>query len=244
MGRSSEMAIAEANITVIPITKNLVAIIDKEDEEKILPHKWYAFGKENHKNPIFWAARKTRIDGKQKTLLMHREILKPPENAVVDHINGDGLDNRKCNLRIATVSQNRANERSIRNRMGFRGVSLSSKGHKKPFYAKIICNHRTYFLGHYETIEQAAMAYDKKAIELFGDFAVLNFPQQVSISNEINEAKEAIEILNEVQTYLEQNKILAIAEWDFDEQAPKIAKAIKLIQKFSDKHQPAPSRYK
>lgn len=59
-----------------------------------------------------------------------------------------------------------------------------------------------------------------------------------------NEANEAIVILTEVQNYLEQNKILAIAEWDFNEQAPKVQKAIELIQKFSDKHQPGVQRWK
>lgn len=59
-----------------------------------------------------------------------------------------------------------------------------------------------------------------------------------------NEAKEAIVILQEIKEYLEKNKLLAIAEWDFDEQAPKVEKAIALIKKFSDKHQPDPQRFK
>lgn len=95
-----------------------------------------------------------------------------PKNTI-DHINGDSTDNRWSNLRDVTQGVNNANKRVYkRNSVGFKGVN---KHHGK-YWARVSYNKTTHTLGHYNTPEEAAHAYDNKALELWGDKAVLNFP--------------------------------------------------------------------
>jgi hypothetical protein len=93
----------------------------------------------------------------------------------VDHINGDKLDNRRANLRVATKTQQRQNQRvTRRNTSGFKGVSrISSTGRWR---ARIKVSGRQMPCGVYATAESAALAYDAAAREYFGEFARLNFP--------------------------------------------------------------------
>ena len=91
----------------------------------------------------------------------------------IDHINGDRSDNRISNLRMATNAQNQCNTKiSSRNKSGYRGVSWSKS--KGKWYAKIMFNQKTISLGYFNNKEEAALAYNKKALELFGEFAYLN----------------------------------------------------------------------
>jgi hypothetical protein len=97
---------------------------------------------------------------------------------LTDHINGDGLDNRRTNLRQATPTQNNANC-GIRghNTSGYKGVSLRpDRGNR--WRATIRIHGLQYFLGLFDDVEDAARAYDAAALELFGDFARLNFPEE------------------------------------------------------------------
>ncbi len=153
----------------IPLTQGKTALIDIEDFDLISQWKWrLVSGRGNRTN---YAKRTLSVKGKKKVVLMHRFILNAPKGIQVDHINGNGLDNRKSNLRLATASQNSIN-RISKNRTGYRGVK-SAKG---KYTARITCKGKVYFLGIFSSAEAAAQAYDKKAIELHGDFAVLNFP--------------------------------------------------------------------
>jgi hypothetical protein len=94
---------------------------------------------------------------------------------LVDHWNRDGLDNRRCNLRIANYSQNAANSGpSVRNTSGYKGVTFSRRADK--WQAGIQVNGKFQFLGHWATREDAARAYDAAATKFFGEFAHLNFP--------------------------------------------------------------------
>lgn len=105
-----------------------------------------------------------------KVLFMHRLIC--PDGEVVDHINGNTLDNRRGNLRSATRSQNAANRgKTKRSKTGYKGVFLSKAGLYK---AAIRVNYVLYHLGTFLTPEEAALAYDKRAIKEFGAFAKLN----------------------------------------------------------------------
>ncbi len=107
---------------------------------------------------------------------LHRIIAKAPEEMYVDHINRDRSDNRRCNLRVCTRSQNMSNTTKMkRNRTGYKGVYLMSpKNGASGFEAKIGFGGKNLYLGYFKTPEEAARAYNKKALELHGEFAVLN----------------------------------------------------------------------
>ena len=94
-------------------------------------------------------------------------------NEIIDHVNGNGLDNRRENLRISTNSQNLANRRkNCNNTSGFKGVQPK----RKKYSACVGFQGKKIRLGVYDTPEEAARAYDEKAKELFGEYANLNFP--------------------------------------------------------------------
>lgn len=111
-----------------------------------------------------------RYEGKQ--VYLHRAIMGFPDKSV-DHVNQVKSDNRRVNLRLATTSQNRANI-TVRgdNTSGFKGVSW----HKitKKWRADITVNKKQSYIGSYKTKEEAAKAYNRKALEIFGEFAALN----------------------------------------------------------------------
>jgi hypothetical protein len=96
---------------------------------------------------------------------------KPGE--IVDHINGNTMDNRRCNLRFATRSQNSGNKRKVVAKSGFKGVYKKQKV-KPRWGAAIRKDGQQHFLGYYDTPEEAAMAYDKMAVDLFGEYACTN----------------------------------------------------------------------
>ena len=104
---------------------------------------------------------------------MHRQILHlTSPNILVDHINGNGLDNRRENLRICTHSQNCRNRRiSSINKCGVKGVTK----YKDQWKATIFINKKQCHLGYYDNKRDAGKAYDKKAKEVYGEFAYLNF---------------------------------------------------------------------
>lgn len=108
------------------------------------------------------------------SILVHRLLARPGPDEVVDHINSDGLDNRRANLRVCSPSQNAAAARSKGSKWGFRGVAKS--GHEKTWFSQIRCRGKNHYLGRFPTPEAAARAYDAKALELFGPFARPNFP--------------------------------------------------------------------
>ena len=110
---------------------------------------------------------------------MHRAIMNPPDGTVVDHINRNSLNNRRCNLRICTQKENLRNGRpSRRSTSRFKGVYFDKQTRK--WIAKIGYNGKTIHLGSFEDEVEAAKAYDRKAYELFKDFAYLNFPQEIN----------------------------------------------------------------
>lgn len=111
----------------------------------------------------------------QSTIYLHRLIMKAPKGLVVDHINGDTLDNRKCNLRLCTNSKNLLNSKKHKDSSsGFKGVRVKGK----KYQATLTFNKKFYHLGYYYTAEEAAQAYDKKAFQLFGKYAKLNFKRE------------------------------------------------------------------
>ena len=153
----------------IKLTQGKVALVDDEDFEELSQSKWYA-----HKNRNIYYAVRTypSIDGKQHTIHMHRVILKTPAGLQTDHSNGDGLDNRKENLRVATRSENQWNtQKRINNTSGCKGVTWNKKNQR--WIAKIMKENKSYYLGSFKKKEDAALAYNLKATELFKEFAKL-----------------------------------------------------------------------
>lgn len=144
-------------------------MVDDRDFNILSKYKWYAKNKKS--KPLLWyAARSYRSLGVSKTKLMHREILKPSKNDFVDHINGNGLDNRRLNLRICNNSKNLWNSRVRKdNKTGFRGVHFCVQQNR--FRAQINVDKKPIYLGSFKTAKKAALAYlraHKKFYKKFG----------------------------------------------------------------------------
>ena len=113
---------------------------------------------------------------KQKTVCMHKVILKVPKGQVVDHINHNGLDNRKANLRPATSEENNRNRRkSIKRKCHSRFKGVNWNKDQQKWAARICFNRKTKFIGYFNDEIEAAKAYDNAALKYHGEFAVLNF---------------------------------------------------------------------
>jgi hypothetical protein len=143
------------------------AFIDDGDADVVAPFKWCAA---NIDGRLVCMA---NING--KTAYMHRLIMRPPVGMVVDHINGNAMDNRRSNLRVCHGGQNARNRRvGVNNTTGYKGVTWT-KSHNL-YMAKIGHMRGRKFLGYYKCPLLAANAYDDAAIELHGEYARLNFP--------------------------------------------------------------------
>lgn len=149
----------------IRLTKGQYAIVDDEDYCWLNQWKWYcAHG---------YAVRTIYDFGKPYQLRMHRLLIDIPRGRDTDHINGNPLDNRRCNLRSATRSQNVSNAFSLKqNNSGYKGVSWK-KANKK-WCAQIRFNNKVYHIGLFVKIEDAAKAYNETAEKFFGQYAYLN----------------------------------------------------------------------
>ena len=108
---------------------------------------------------------------------LHRLILNPSTDMQIDHINKNKLDNRRCNLRVCTNSENQMNRGKTRaNTVGVKGVYRARGSIKKIYRAQIKANKKTYYLGSFEKPDEAGAAYKKAAKQLHGEFARVNDP--------------------------------------------------------------------
>lgn len=155
----------------MPLTQGLVAFVDDEDYGWLFRWNWQAKKVWN----TYYAIRKIKRNGKTITIYMHRVIMDTPTGKDTDHRNGNGLDNQRVNLRVCTHAENIHNFHSKKSGASqFKGVCWSKARTK--WWAQIACNKRHYWLGYFTDETEAAKAYDRKAIELFGEFAKTNFP--------------------------------------------------------------------
>jgi len=151
---------------IIELTKGFTTVVDDDDYERLIRYSWYA--KKNHKK--YYAQRRSGLNHYQ----MHDEITPPPPGLTVDHINGDSLDNQKCNLRFASQKQQSFNRVKMENASSiYKGVSFHIG--KQKWTAQIKKDGVIHSLGTFTNEEDAALAYDRKAIELFGEYARPNF---------------------------------------------------------------------
>lgn len=174
----------------IPLTQGMYAIVDIKDYELLRKLNWHT-QKGTH---TYYAISAAFFKGKTKRISMHRYIMLPkidmqfgprcskPGNPfkgiIIDHINGNGLDNRRANLRICTYTQNNCNKRiKLKSASKYRGVSKSRKP-DKPWQARIYLHRKPIIIGFFKTRLDAALAYDTAARKYHGQFATLNFPAE------------------------------------------------------------------
>lgn len=153
----------------IPLTQGLRATVDDEDFERLNQFRWCA-----HKIGHSYRAMRRQWVTKDDTFIvyMHRQVLRMEQGdgRIVDHVSGDGLDNRKTNLRFATKASNAWNSRKRSdNTSGYKGVSRESR--RGVWQAQIVANGEREFIGYFPTAEQAHTAYSERCKALHGEFA-------------------------------------------------------------------------
>lgn len=148
----------------IPLTKGQVAIVDDDVYQSLLGRNWTAYYSRITKT--YYAT----CSSKRKSLRMHRLILDAPSGMDVDHKNGDTLDNRRENLRIATRAQNCANrKRPVTNRTGSKCVFWRKD--RSRYCVTLGVNGKRIYIGYFKSFEEARAAYEKAAMQYHGDFA-------------------------------------------------------------------------
>jgi hypothetical protein len=145
------------------------ALVDDKDYKSLSAYSWY----EMHGYAV--RIENYRDDKKMRgrIIRMHRLITKAPKDKYVDHINGNRLDNQRSNLRLVSPSENQYNRKIGKNNTsGYKGVHWSKS--MSAWEANIRCQNKWTYLGKFENIQEAALAYNEAAKRMFGKFAVLN----------------------------------------------------------------------
>ena len=155
----------------IALTNGGVTIVDDVDYEVLSQSSWY---RQKARNTWYACTHATK-DGRPTLVRMHTVIL--PGCVTVDHWDGDGLNNRRSNLRPATLSQNQQNSIKPRsNTSGFKGVNFVKRSGR--WQANITVDGKARYLGTFDTKEEAARTYDEAAKEFHGEFARQNFTEE------------------------------------------------------------------
>jgi len=153
----------------IRLSQGKVALVDNEDFESINQFKWHI---DKRLHTIYAVRQERYMTGKYKKVYMHNQIMGVKW---IDHINSDGLDNRKINMRPCNCGQNNMNQRPQEGKSSeFKGVFWHKQ--RKKWTAQSGINGKRKHLGMFKSEIMAALAYDNEAKNLFGEFARLNFP--------------------------------------------------------------------
>lgn len=153
----------------IKLTQGKFTLVDDEDFEELNKWNWSV----NRIGKSWYAVGSVWNGTKKLPTLMHRFILQAPKNFLVDHIDGNGLNNQKSNLRLCTHSNNMQNSKKPENNTsGYKGVTWH-KG-RKLWQAQIMVNGKSIYLGRFVNKEDAAHAYDTAAVKYHGEFAKTN----------------------------------------------------------------------
>ena len=158
--------------TVIYLDRDYEMLISVEDYPMLITHRWRA--QLNVERGNVYAVRTTTIKGRSVKIYAHRQITAAPKGSIVDHKNRCTLDCRRRNLRVCTIAQNGHNRDKLAGVVPYIGVSRDGR----KFRARISFEGERMHLGAFETAEEAALAYDLKAVELLGAFAWVNFPRK------------------------------------------------------------------
>ena len=157
----------------IPLTQGKFALVDEADYADLIRHSWSAnrnrSGYNGH-HDTFYAVRSKP----GQTIRMHRQVMDAGPDQVVDHINHNGLDNRRCNLRLCSIAENARNTQGWRKRSSSRYKGVSYRRRSNKWRAAITYKRKQLSLGQFDSETDAARAYNEKARELFGEFAYLN----------------------------------------------------------------------
>lgn len=172
----------------IPLTQGQVALVDDEDYEALSKFKWYANIQRKGRGEQRYAVRNAHKPEGRGQVYMHRQIL--PGVTQIDHRYGNGLNNQRENLRPSTPSQNIANQKkTYRNRTSkYKGVHLHTQLKKW----SVQVNHK--HVGLFVDEEDAARAYDRAALKVYGEFARLNFPELRADTSNNSNAREQMRI--------------------------------------------------
>ena len=168
----------------INLTRGKSTLVDEEDYDFLMQWKWHYSSSGYAIRSVQKSWCKESKKQSNKKIYMHRILNNTPDNLITDHINGDTLDNRKINLRNCTISQNGMNtRRQVNSKYSiYKGVYFSiGKKTNKPWMALISKDRKRYYIGHYISEKEAALAWNKKAKELHGEFAYQN-----EVLNDIN----------------------------------------------------------
>jgi len=160
------------NVGTIDLGDGRVALVDEEDFEEIARHTWRPLWS----GSAWYVARSAKTGGRWQNVFMHRVITHAPRGVQVDHRNGDGLDNRRENLRLASSQQNARNRKHRSDsRLPFKGITFDPRSRFRPWRARITVAGANTASRSFATAEEAAREYDRMARERFGVFARLNF---------------------------------------------------------------------
>ena len=157
----------------IELTQRQVTLVDDKDYEELSKYKWHA----RLNGRVWYALHSRRENGKVHKILMHRLIMAAPQGLQVDHIDGDGLNNQRRNLRLVNSSQNQWNRTNKRRDTSsqFKGVTFHKSSGLWEARIRVYGIRRE--LGYFNDEVDAARAYNDAARELFGEFAALNLLQ-------------------------------------------------------------------